>query len=169
MYLLCCPTAHASCVQMDALAAESEALPQLPETIMLHILSLLPAVQQAYSARRVCRAARDRFKHITTVSACSPDLPLAALQVFFQHHAAGMYRQWDLAAARAECGDLPGLQHLHDSGCACDIRVCSFAAKARHLPVLQWARSRSPPCPWNKSTCGSAAANGHLHILQVHY
>jgi drug/metabolite transporter superfamily protein YnfA len=39
------------------LRANPVELVQLPEEIVLQIFSLLPAVQQAYAARRVCKAA----------------------------------------------------------------------------------------------------------------
>jgi hypothetical protein len=139
---------------------------QLPEALVLHILSLLPAVQQAYTARRVCKAAHARLRHAITISASSADLPLAALQEMFLQHATGMYKHWHLAAARAACGDLQGLQWLLSSGCAWDVRVCSNAAQSGHLALLQWARQQDPPCPWNKSTCSAAAAGGQLAVLQ---
>ncbi|WIA08904.1 hypothetical protein OEZ85_008323 [Tetradesmus obliquus] len=101
-------------------APDPEQPVQLPEALMLHILSLLPAAQQAYTARRVCKAACARLRHMTTISATSADLPLAALQEMFLHNATSMYKQWHLAAARAACGDLQGLQWLHSSGCAWD-------------------------------------------------
>lgn len=147
-------------------APDPEQPVQLPEALMLHILSLLPAAQQAYTARRVCKAACARLRHMTTISATSADLPLAALQEMFLHNATSMYKQWHLAAARAACGDLQGLQWLHSSGCAWDVRVCSAAAHSGDLALLQWARQQSPPCAWNKSTCSAAAAGGQLAVLQ---
>jgi len=53
-----------------------------------------------------------------------------------------------------------------DPPCPWDESTCSSAALNGHLNVLQWARSQNPPCPWNKFTCESVARNGHLHILQ---
>jgi hypothetical protein len=44
--------------------------------------------------------------------------------------------------------------------------ACYWAAEAGHLPMLQYLRSREPPCPWDGTTCESAAMNGHLHVLQ---
>lgn len=147
-------------------APDPEQPVQLPEALMLHILSLLPAAQQAYTARRVCKAAHARLRHMTTISATSADLPLAALQEMFLQSATSMYKQWHLAAARAACGDLQGLQWLHSSGCAWDVRVCSAAAHSGNLALLQWARQQDPPCSWNKSTCSAAAAGGQLAVLQ---
>ena len=44
--------------------------------------------------------------------------------------------------------------------------VCRAAAAGGHLHILQWARSQSPPCPWNEWACRLAAEHGHVDVLQ---
>jgi hypothetical protein len=109
---------------------------------------------------------------VTTISASSADLPLVALQDMFLNHASGtytsldIYKQFQLAASRAACGDLQGLQWLRSSGCAWDECVCSSAARFGQLALLQWARQQASPCPCNKFSCSAAAAGGHVDVLQ---
>mmetsp|Transcript_20310 Transcript_20310/g.20431 ORF Transcript_20310/g.20431 Transcript_20310/m.20431 type:complete len:720 (+) Transcript_20310:228-2387(+) len=45
-------------------------------------------------------------------------------------------------------------------------RHTAQAAAQNRLDVIQWLRSRHPPCPWNWKTCAEAVAEGHLSLLQ---
>ena len=42
--------------------------------------------------------------------------------------------------------------------------ICGSAAAGGHVPILEWARANG--CNWNDTTCSSAAENGHLATLQ---
>eukprot|EP00215_Chloropicon_roscoffensis_P002041 CAMPEP_0198462440 /NCGR_PEP_ID=MMETSP1456-20131121/926_1 /TAXON_ID=1461544 ORGANISM="Unidentified sp., Strain RCC1871" /NCGR_SAMPLE_ID=MMETSP1456 /ASSEMBLY_ACC=CAM_ASM_001119 /LENGTH=142 /DNA_ID=CAMNT_0044187643 /DNA_START=173 /DNA_END=602 /DNA_ORIENTATION=+ len=45
-------------------------------------------------------------------------------------------------------------------------RCSSGCGDLRHLEVLKFARSQSPPCPWWKKTCSEAAGGGRLEVLK---
>jgi hypothetical protein len=72
-----------------------------------------------------------------------------------------------LRAARS--GQLEQLSWLRAHGCAwqpCEGDAedcCSSAAAGGHLTVLQCARADG--CPWDSNTCSRATAGGHLHVL----
>ncbi|KAF8062639.1 hypothetical protein HT031_003968 [Scenedesmus sp. PABB004] len=111
----------------------------LPEPLVLHALSLWPPALQAWSAKLVCKAARERFRGATVVSLRCPELPLAAVQ---QAWRAAQDDGWEqqvqqqqLAEARAACGDLAGLAWLRGAGCSM-YGVGSGAARAGQLAVL---------------------------------
>jgi hypothetical protein len=70
----------------------------------------------------------------------------------------------------ARDGQLEQQRLLRAHGCAwepcrrdCE-DSCSSAAAGGHLAVLQWARADG--CPWDQGTCSRAAEKGHLHVLQ---
>jgi hypothetical protein len=49
--------------------------------------------------------------------------------------------------------------------CPWNEETCGYAARNGHLDVLQWARQNE--CPWNKDRCLSEAKEqGHSHIMQ---
>lgn len=50
------------------------------------------------------------------------------------------------------------------SGCPWTLEVCNSAAASGHLEVLQWCRANG--CPWGASTCATAADGGHLEMLK---
>lgn len=149
---------------------------------MLHILSLLPDVIKTCTARRVCKAAHHDFNHHTLISLSSTALPLVALQEAYyakrhdsavilsklhimQLHGAEL-RQEQLAAARAACGDLAGLQWLRSQSCSWDSLVCEKAAAGGHLEVIKWCRSQHPRCPWSSDVLNAAAEVGQLDIIR---
>ncbi|KAF8062649.1 hypothetical protein HT031_003978 [Scenedesmus sp. PABB004] len=171
-------------------AASEAALLQLPEPLVLHVLSLWPPSLQAWCARLVCKAARERFRRAMVVSAACPELPLAAVQEAWRAVRGHERQQWRLAEARAACGDVAGLAWLRGAGC--DTRyvcwaaaragqiavlewarreglrlqgVCARAAKGGQLAALRWARAQVPPAPWNNWVCYEAASRGDLEML----
>lgn len=52
-----------------------------------------------------------------------------------------------------------------DPPCPWNRSTCEAAAANGHLFVLAWCREQVPPCPWDKWTSTFAAMNGHIHIL----
>jgi hypothetical protein len=44
-------------------------------------------------------------------------------------------------------------------------RVCHRAVAGGHLPVLQWLRSREPPCPWDEDVYLIAKSQKHMKLL----
>eukprot|EP00611_Tribonema_gayanum_P028733 TRINITY_DN7481_c0_g1_i1.p2 TRINITY_DN7481_c0_g1~~TRINITY_DN7481_c0_g1_i1.p2 ORF type:complete len:266 (-),score=11.40 TRINITY_DN7481_c0_g1_i1:174-971(-) len=68
------------------------------------------------------------------------------------------------ACRAASRGDLPMLQWLRQNNCPWESSTCASAAIGGHLNVLQWARDNG--CPWNEWTCQYAAMYGHLEVLQ---
>lgn len=98
----------------------------------------------------------------------------------------------DACASAAAANHVDVLRQLHADGCASDWRacacaalhpdgtalrvaraelqmpwdemVCSNAAGAGHLQVLQWARANG--APWDTWTMAAAAGGGHLHVLE---
>ena len=71
-------------------------------------------------------------------------------------------------AAAAEAGELAVLQWARSRRppCPWDEGTCAAAARAGQLAVLQWARSQRLPCPWDEGTCAAAARAGQLEVLQ---
>ncbi len=66
----------------------------------------------------------------------------------------------------AKRGKLASLTCLHANGCPWDMKkTCLSAAAGGHLDVLQWARQNGRP--WSTSTCERAAWAGHLEVLQL--
>jgi hypothetical protein len=72
-------------------------------------------------------------------------------------------------AAAATHSDLAILQWLYvlprmaGDDCPWDTTTCSTAAMYGHWNVLKWLRTKG--CPWGPETCSNAALNGHLHVL----
>ena len=84
----------------------------------------------------------------------------------------GIWLQEDPTEAResgcrlaAKFGNLEALRWFHSHDCRNRV-VCTAAAAEGHLHILQWARSQTPPCPWDERTCLWAASNGRLDVLQ---
>lgn len=50
-------------------------LNNIPESLLLHVLSVLPGDAQAYAGKLVCKASRDQLRAQRTIRARSPDLP----------------------------------------------------------------------------------------------
>ena len=73
-------------------------------------------------------------------------------------------RDIGLSRLLAGVGDLEALQWSREHGCPWDGSTCGAAAAGGHVGVLQWVREQG--CPWNSSVCFEAACRGHLHILQ---
>ncbi|KAF8062669.1 hypothetical protein HT031_003998 [Scenedesmus sp. PABB004] len=163
----------------------------LPEPLVLHVLSFLPPALQAWTARLVCKAARERFHGATAVSLRCPELPLAAVQEAWRAVQGDGMKQRQLASARVACGDMAGLAWLHGAGCAMgsvgwaaaehgqlavlewardeglDLGgVCNAAAVGGQLAVLRWARAQAPPLPWGGAECHNAARRGDLEMLR---
>ena len=69
-----------------------------------------------------------------------------------------------LCTFAARAGHLELLQWARLNGCPWDVWTCVNAARNGHLDMLQWARLNG--CPWDERTCASAAHNGHLEVLQ---
>lgn len=63
-------------------------------------------------------------------------------------------------------GKLDVLQYLVDDGVPWAKDMCSMASGNDHLHVLEWLRSRDPPCPWDDDACFAAATQGHLSVLK---
>ena len=74
----------------------------------------------------------------------------------------------------AKCGNLEALRWFHSHRCrwnrdvcrAAAADVCRAAVAEGHLHILQWARSQTPPFPWDQWVCNWAAGNGRLDVLQ---
>ncbi|KAF8061300.1 RXLR124 [Scenedesmus sp. PABB004] len=140
---------------------------RLPDGVaLLDILGRLPPALQAWSAKRVCKAARERFRGATAVSLRCPDLPPVAVREAYAACRAERRRdaqEW-LSEARAECGDVARLAWLRSQACAMG-RVCTAAAGGGHVAVLRWARTRRPRLAWGAEVCEAAALGGHLDVL----
>ncbi|KAF8062681.1 thioredoxin-like 4 [Scenedesmus sp. PABB004] len=125
---------------------------------------------EAWAARLVCKAARERFRGATVVSLCCPELPLAAVQEAWRAVQGDGERQQRLASTRAACGDVAGLAWLRGAGCDMVVHgrfdvdsVCWTAAKRGKVAVLEWARGQGLDL-WN--ACCGAAAGGQLAALR---
>ncbi|KAF8062653.1 CM1 [Scenedesmus sp. PABB004] len=172
-------------------AALSSLWAELPEPLVLHALSYLPPALQAWTAKLVCKAARERFRGATAVSLRCPELPLAAVQEAWRAVQGDGWQQRGLANARAACGDVAGLAWLRGAGCrtASVVRpaaraghlavlewargerlglrdVCRGAAEGGQIAVVEWARSQRPPLPWDNFVCLCAARRGNLEMLR---
>lgn len=141
---------------------------QLPDSLILYILSLLPPSEQVWSARRASKAAHAHFPN-AVCSVYSPDLPFEALQECCQQPKLDRH-QTRLIRARINCGDLAGTQWLYSKLQAADmmhiwpLATCEVAAGAGHLEILKWAGTIK--FEWSEEVCTAAAAGGHMHILQ---
>jgi hypothetical protein len=120
---------------------------QLPEPILLHVLSLNE--HDCVWARQVCKAARDAFPHTTAVPVTAP-MPVWAFQ-WMWHNKTPAEHITKVVAGRAAAADLPALAWLksssaHSSSGSSDTAqlfgpaVCASAAGAGHIHVLQWLR-----------------------------
>lgn len=167
-WCICCYCAHF----LPWLSLQrAQHLPELPDSVLVHILGLLPAVDQAWSARRVNKATHKAFKSIVRISASSPDLPTKALKDFFDRLEAAFFspgkgkEQRQLMAARAACGDLAGVTWLRSQGCQYDEWVCRNAAQAGHMDLLKWAMMH---CyyPWDHHVHYYAAVGKQTSVLQ---
>ena len=70
----------------------------------------------------------------------------------------------NLCSFAARAGYLEVLQWARLNGSPWDEWTCAYAAQGGHLEVLQWARLNG--CPWDEWTCSYAAGKGHLEVLQ---
>ncbi|KAF8061318.1 hypothetical protein HT031_004409 [Scenedesmus sp. PABB004] len=144
------------------------ALAELPEA--LDVFARLPPALQAWSAKRVCKAARERFRGATAVSLRCPDLPLAS-----GRWPAGQRHGSAAAAGAARRGRLrgrggPGARRGARLGARPRRRVGLPRVRARrgrgHLHVLELARGATPPCAWpEQRMCLLAARHGHVAVL----
>ncbi|KAF8057124.1 hypothetical protein HT031_006133 [Scenedesmus sp. PABB004] len=184
-----CPPAAPAAAPPRRARDASSLLPELPEPLVLHVLSFLPPALLAWAARLVCRAARERFRDTTVVSLRCPDLPLAAVQEAWR--GLRSWQQMQLTRARAACGDAAGLDWLRGAGCDMDYvcyvaaehsqlgvlewarsegldlgDVCHYAARGGQLAVLRWARAQTPPLPWGGLECWEAASRGDVEMLR---
>ncbi|KAF8062651.1 CM1 [Scenedesmus sp. PABB004] len=161
-----------------ALAAAGEApggqdevaspLPELPEALVLHVLSFLPPSLQAWTARQVCKAAHERFRGARRVSLRCPELSLAAVQEAWRAVGGHERQQSRLANVRAACGDVAGLAWLRGAGCDMDSvfqhdSVCRTAMRAGQLAVLEWARGEGLDL---RDVVAEAARHGQLAVLE---
>lgn len=64
----------------------------------------------------------------------------------------------------AAMGYLDVVQWAHGLGCPWDESTCSSAAEGGHLHVLEWVRGQG--CPWSEGTFMSAAFGGHMNVLK---
>jgi hypothetical protein len=64
----------------------------------------------------------------------------------------------------ASKGYLSCLKYAHEYGCPWNKSTCSSAAENGNLEVLKYARENG--CPWNEWTCSEAASGGHLEVLK---
>ncbi|KAF8062672.1 hypothetical protein HT031_004001 [Scenedesmus sp. PABB004] len=175
-----------------AVDAASSTWRNLPEPLVLHVLSFLPPALQPWAAKLVCKAARERFRGATVVALRCPELPLAAVQEAWRDLHGGWVQESVLAEARAACGDVAGLAWLRVAGCDMDDsvfkaaaehgqvavlewargkglrirRLCEFAAEGGQLAVLRWARVQTPPLRWGNHVCSEAALRGDLEMLR---
>ena len=72
----------------------------------------------------------------------------------------------DCGHRAAEGGHTEVLEWLRSKGYTFSVYTSSAAAKGGKLETLKWLRDQRPRCPWNPFCCSSAAAAGHLHLLQ---
>lgn len=81
-----------------------------------------------------------------------------------------MQENWDeydhneSICAYAACDDFDILKLLRKYNCPWDETSCSSAASTGNLEILQWLRENK--CPWDKNVVNFAASNGHLNILK---
>ncbi|KAF8061969.1 UVR3 [Scenedesmus sp. PABB004] len=159
-----------SCAESAQPAGEAGEPPQLPTALVLTVLELLPGSQVAWSARRVCRAARDHFEGATRISLCCPHLPPVAVQEAWRRLGASgaTLQQRQLARARAAAGDIAGLSWLLWRGCILD-SVAAGAAGAGQLAVLEWAQrqhdERAVDVGLDVRASAEAAGAGQLDAL----
>lgn len=64
----------------------------------------------------------------------------------------------------AEAGRVDLLEWARTRGWPWSAETCAYAALNGHLDALQWARENG--CAWDSRTCGAAAQKGHLAVLQ---
>ncbi|KAF8062629.1 hypothetical protein HT031_003958 [Scenedesmus sp. PABB004] len=145
--------------------SDQEASPwtDLPEPLMLHVLSFLPPDLRAWAAKLVCKAARDRFRG--AISLRCPELPLAAVQEAWR---AAPPLPWgeDVCFWAAARGDVEMLRWARAQAepAPWDTGVCSIAAECGRLEALRWLRASG--CPWWRRECKHAAAgNGHEALV----
>ncbi|KAF8062686.1 aspartyl aminopeptidase [Scenedesmus sp. PABB004] len=158
--------AAAAAAAGEALAGAEAApspLPELPEPLVLHVLSFLPPALRVWAAKLVCKAARERFRGARRVSLRCPDLPLAAVQEAWRAAGVDEEQQSRLAEARAACGDVAGLAWLRGAGCDDLAFVALGAARAGQLAVLEWARDEGLDL---QLVCEGAAMGGQLCVLR---
>ncbi|KAF8062682.1 rnf10 [Scenedesmus sp. PABB004] len=147
-------------------AAPSSVWRDLPEPLVLHVLSFLSPSLQAWAAKLVCKVARKRFRGATVISADCPELPLAAVQEAWRAlQDDGWEQQRRLTEARAACGDVAGLAWLRRAGCVMDMHsgVCWTAARHGQVAVLEWARRQGLDLC---DVCTGAAGGGQLAALR---
>ncbi|CAB9515262.1 ankyrin repeat protein [Seminavis robusta] len=61
-------------------------------------------------------------------------------------------------------GHLDILKYAHENGCPWDKSTCSSAARGGHLEILKFARDNG--CPWDGQTLAHAKWEGHSVILE---
>lgn len=55
-------------------------------------------------------------------------------------------------------------EYFRENGCPWDETTCASAAIDGHLSILQWLRHKG--CPWDSTTCSAAAGRGQLDVLE---
>lgn len=78
----------------------------------------------------------------------------------------GCPHQPTLCTAAADAGQLAILQTLRTRGLHWDAATPAAAARGGHTHVIEWLRAQVPPCPWDADVCFEAACAGQLPTLQ---
>lgn len=145
-----------------SLQSFSLSTPQLPNSVILHILTILPP-QQLPWARFIHKAAHHEFISYKHVSASCQELPSWTLQRMYAACTEDKQRHL-LVQYRAAAGDAAAVQWLKNAPrmnpASCSPAVCAVAAGNGHIHVLRCLRSGQRPCPWDHTACTAAAAGG---------
>ncbi|KAF8062709.1 hypothetical protein HT031_004038 [Scenedesmus sp. PABB004] len=132
-------------------------LPELPEPLVLHVLSLWPPALQACAAKLVCKAARERFRGTRA----------GQLAVLEWARGEGLDLR-SVCEAAAWVGQLAVLRWAREQTPPLPWGdfVWYSAAERGDLEMLRWARAQAEPAPWAKEVCRRAAVNGQLEALR---
>ena len=122
------------------------------DEVLFHV-DLSPGVQTHVRTLDRLLALRSTCKRATLAIVFKP---MVAKKLLDEHGT-------DMCYHAVHMGDLPLLQFAVRRGCP-TFAVCTEAANAGHLEILEWAHEHGW-CPWDEGTCRGAACNGHLKCL----
>ena len=95
------------------------------------------------------------------------DRVVVVVVVILHRDVTGLHLRIRRTFLKSECaagGDLEILQWAREHHCPWDKTTCESAAEGGHLEVLRWARQHD--CPWDEDTCGCAAEGGYLEVMR---
>ena len=134
----------------------------LDDNILSHVLAYLP--HQFRYVALVNRRFRRLYPYAADTTFQNATESAATTKIWLKED--GNFVTEEGCSFAVRYGKLPALQFLVSQGCHLALNSCMGAAMNGNLDILQWLRSRDPPCCWNRFAIRAAIRIGRLDIVK---